>query len=165
MKHERPVRVLFVCLGNICRSPLAEGIFRRMVVDAGLGDRVDVDSAGTGNWHIGEPPHPESTAVAARRGLRLEGQARQVAPEDLSDFDYVIAMDASNLADLREMAQKGAAARARIHRLREFDPTPGADLDVPDPYGGGPGGFERVHDVVERACSGLLDHLRQNHPL
>ena len=152
-----PLRILFVCLGNICRSPLAEGIFRK-----GLADRVRVDSAGTGDWHVGEPPHPRSAAVAERRGVRLDSRARQVRPADLEDFDYVVAMDASNLAELRRLA----SGPARIHRLREFDPMgDDSDLDVPDPYGGGPEGFERVHDVVERSCTGLLEHLRRSHAL
>lgn len=163
---DRPLRVLFVCLGNICRSPLAEGVFRQMLERDGLDAAVEVDSAGTGSWHVGEPPHPESTAVAARRGVRLSGSARQVEPSDLGRYDYVVAMDGSNMAELRRMAEDTPGASARLHRLREFEPAPSeAELDVPDPYGGGARGFERVHDVVEEACAGLLDHIRRRHEL
>lgn len=152
------IRVLFVCMGNICRSPLAEGVFRHLVKEASLGDRFEIDSAGTSSYHTGDPPDSRTTAVAKRRGITLTGQSRQVEPADLQQFDYVLVMDGENHAAVQRLTKAGAA-RAAIHRLREFDPDDD-DLDVPDPYYGGPDGFENVHDTVERACRAFLDHVR-----
>jgi protein-tyrosine phosphatase len=155
------MRVLFVCMGNICRSPTAEGVMRRLVAEAGLEDRIEVDSAGTGGWHAGDPPDVRATAAAARRGVTLDGAARQVRPEDFDEFDLVIAMDRENLRGLLTLAPDEAAAE-RIRLLREFDPSSAGapDLDVPDPYYGGDRGFETVLDMTEAACRGLLDELR-----
>ena len=157
----RPVRLLFVCLGNICRSPTAEGVMRSLVRKAGLADSVHVDSAGTGGWHIGSAPDERATAAARSRGIALEGRARQVRPEDFADFDLLIAMDRANVRDLRALAGS-EEERARVRLLREFDPaTEGSgDLDVPDPYYGAAGGFEEVLDLVEAACEGLLAQIR-----
>jgi protein-tyrosine phosphatase len=149
--------VLFVCLGNICRSPLAEGVFRHLVRAEGLEDRFVIDSAGTGAWHVGDPPDTRSIAVAEANGVALEGRARQVRPEDLERFDVVVAMDRENLRDLQRMAANGA--RSRVHLLREFDPEGGGD-EVPDPYFGGTGGFEAVYRMVRRSCEALLQELR-----
>lgn len=149
--------VLFVCLGNICRSPLAEGVFRSLVREEGIEDRFTIDSAGTGAWHVGEPPDPRSIEVAASNGVPLDGCARQVRPEDLERFDVVIAMDRENLRNLERMAANGT--RARIHLLREFDPEGGGD-EVPDPYYGGPRGFQDVYEMVHRSCRSLLEELR-----
>ena len=156
------VRLLFVCMGNICRSPTAEAVMARELREAGLEDRVELDSAGTGSWHVGEPPDPRSTAAAARRGVALQGAARQVAPQDLERFDLVLAMDRENLDELQRLALD-AAARAKVRLLREFDPAAVAagDLDVPDPYYGAGDGFARVLDVVEAGCAGLLATLRE----
>jgi protein-tyrosine phosphatase len=156
------VRLLFVCMGNICRSPTAEAVMARELREAGLEDRVELDSAGTGSWHVGDPPDPRSTAAAARRGVTLGGAARQVAPEDLATFDLVLAMDRQNRDALERLAPD-AAARARIRLLREFDPAAVAagDLDVPDPYYGAGDGFAQVLDVVEAGCAGLLRSLRE----
>jgi protein-tyrosine phosphatase len=155
-------RILFVCMGNICRSPTAEGVMRHLVAKAGLGDGIQVDSAGTGGWHVGEPPDTRSTAAARRRGIVLDGAARQVTARDFDRYDLIIAMDRENLRGLERLASD-AAARAKLHLLREFDPaSAGApDLDVPDPYYGGAGGFDRVLDLVEAACAGLLEHVRR----
>ena len=157
-----PTRVLFVCLGNICRSPLAEGVFRSLVRERGLDAYYRIDSAGTGAWHTGDSPDARSIAVALKNGVRLTGQARQAHAADLSDFDYVIAMDRQNLRDLQALASRGPSAApgasASIHLLREFDPDPG-DRQVPDPYYGGDEGFDRVYVMVRRACAGLLDEL------
>ncbi len=155
------MRILFVCMGNICRSPTAEGVMRRLVEDAGLADRITIESAGTGAWHAGEPPDRRATLAARRRGFALEGAARAVTPEDFRDFDLLIAMDRSNLGDLLAVAPDEDAAE-KVRLLREFDPrSAGApDLDVPDPYYGGDRGFETVLDMVEAACRGLLDDLR-----
>jgi protein-tyrosine phosphatase len=147
-------------MGNICRSPTAEGVMRRLLREQGLEDAVEVDSAGTGDWHAGDPPDARAVAAARARGITLEGAARIVAPHDFEAYDLILAADRSNLRDLRAVAPAGAAAR--MHLLREFDPaSEGApDLDVPDPYYGGDDGFERVLDLVEAACRGLLDDLR-----
>lgn len=152
-----PVKVLFVCLGNICRSPLAESVFRHLARERGVEDRFELDSAGTSGWHVGAPPDRRSAATARARGVEVAGRSRQLAARDLRRFDYVIAMDAENLAEI-EALQAAAGGTARVHRLREWDPERGA-LDVPDPYYGGARGFEDVHDIVERSCAALLDHL------
>lgn len=149
--------VLFVCLGNICRSPLAEGVFRHLVAERGLEDRFEIDSAGTGGWHVGHPPDERSVAVASEHGIALDGAARQVRPEDLERFDIVLAMDSENLRDLERLAVD-AESRSRLHLLREFDPEADS-LDVPDPYYGGTSGFENAYRMVRRACEGLLDRL------
>ncbi len=155
------MRILFVCLGNICRSPTAEGVMARLVRDAGLDGEVVIDSAGTSGWHVGEPPDPRAAAAARRRGTELTGAARQVRPEDFHEFDLILAMDGSNLRDLHAMAPH-PQAREKVRLLREFDPASAdaGDLDVPDPYYGGPRGFDDVLDLVEAACRGLLDEIR-----
>ncbi|HYJ80441.1 MAG TPA: low molecular weight protein-tyrosine-phosphatase [Longimicrobiaceae bacterium] len=157
-----PIRVLFVCMGNICRSPLAEALFRVEVERRGLGDGFEIDSAGTSGYHRGAPPDRRSAEVARRRGVELTGSSRRLGADDLARFDYVIAMDADNLADV-EALQRADAGRARVHRLREFDPRADSP-DVPDPYYGGPRGFDDVHDIVERATAGLLDHILAERP-
>jgi protein-tyrosine phosphatase len=156
-----PVRLVFVCLGNICRSPTAEGAMRRIIAEQGLGDQIEIDSAGTGGWHVGAAPDARATATAARRGTALAGAARRFDPGDFERFDFVLAMDAENKRDLLAIAPD-AAARAKVRLLREFDPdSRGAgDLDVPDPYYGGDDGFEHVLDLVEAATLGLLAELR-----
>nr|WP_205696935.1 low molecular weight protein-tyrosine-phosphatase [Conexibacter sp. SYSU D00693] len=155
------MRVLFVCLGNICRSPTAEGVLRHLVREEGLEDVVTIDSAGTGDWHVGNPPDARSAEAAMRRGITLDGAARQVIARDFEEHDLLLAADRSNLAALRRLAPD-AEARAKVRLLREFDPEAVAsgDLDVPDPYYGGEDGFDHVLDVVERACRGLLDEVR-----
>lgn len=153
---EPRIAVLFVCLGNICRSPLAEGVFAHLVRARGLDDRFEVDSAGTGAWHIGEPADRRSAAVAARHGVSLDGRARKVEPSDFDRFDLVIAMDRDNLRDLERMVD-GSPHRPRLRLLREWDSEAGDE--VPDPYYGGPDGFERVYAMVRRSCEALLDDL------
>ena len=159
----RSTRILFVCLGNICRSPTAEGVMRALVREAGLEESIELDSAGTGAWHVGSPPDERATETARARGIALEGAARQVRRADFDDFDLLIAMDRKNLADLRRLAPD-ERARARIRLLREFDPASAGlgvdELDVPDPYYGGPRGFEDVLDLVHAACEGLLAQIR-----
>jgi low molecular weight protein-tyrosine phosphatase len=157
---ERPVRLLFVCLGNICRSPTAEGVMRSLVVQAGLERSIELDSAGTGGWHVGSAPDERATAAAGSRGIALEGSARQVSARDFDEFDLLIAMDRSNMRELQRLAD-GDGQRARVRLLREFDPAgmQGGDLDVPDPYYGSPGGFEEVLDFVQLACEGLLAQI------
>jgi protein-tyrosine phosphatase len=153
------MRILFVCMGNICRSPTAEGAMRRLVSQAGLDDRVEIESAGTGGWHVGEPPDERATLAARRRGITLSGAAQQVTPEDFRRFDLLIALDRANLRELLALAPDEEAAE-KVRLLREFDPAASGDLDVPDPYYGGDRGFETVLDLVEAACRGLLDELR-----
>jgi len=165
----RPIRVLFVCLGNICRSPLAEGVFIHLAEQAGVADRFDVDSAGTGDWHVGERPDPRSVEVARKHGVELPSLARQVTRADLDRFDYIVAMDRENLWDLERMAREipGARARAKIHLLRVDDPerAPGDDRhDVPDPYYGGASGFEQVYQMVYRSAEALLQRLLAENP-
>jgi protein-tyrosine phosphatase len=151
------VRVLFVCLGNICRSPTAEGVFRSVAEQEGV--QVEVESAGTGDWHVGNPPDERATSAAASRGIELAGAARQVDPGDFDAFDLVVAMDAANAADLQRIAP-GAEAAEKIRLLREWDPEAAGELDVPDPYYGGPDGFEDVLDMVERSSRALLEEVR-----
>jgi protein-tyrosine phosphatase len=151
-------RILFVCLGNICRSPLAEGVFRHLAREAGVLDRFEIDSAGTGDWHVGEPPDSRAAAVARKHGIELSGRARQVTREDLRNFDHVLAMDRDNLEELRRMAER-AGATAKIRLLREHDPEAEGASDVPDPYYGGPSGFEEVYRIVSRSCRELLAEL------
>lgn len=153
-------RVLFVCLGNICRSPLAEGIFLHVARERGVADRFEADSCGTGHWHAGEPPDHRAMAVAKRRGVHLPSIARQVdAGCDFEDFDVIVAMDASN----RQALVRLGAPEERVRLMRSYDrelaDARGEALDVPDPYYGGPEGFDRVFEMLERACHGLLDEL------
>jgi protein-tyrosine phosphatase len=158
------IGVLFVCLGNICRSPLAAAVFGEIVRGEGLEARFQVDSAGTSDYHTGDSPDPRTVSEAQRRGLTLEHAARQIGIEDLERFDYVIAMDASNLGRIERLA-KSLGRSAELHLLRAFDEEANDDLEVPDPYFGGPDGFADVHDMIERACRGLLDHIRSQHAL
>ena len=158
MNKTSTISVLFVCMGNICRSPTAEGVFRHYVAEAGLDDLFEIDSAGTHAYHVGEPPDRRAQLAAERRGFTLSHlRARRVAPEDFERFHYIIAMDQDNLLMLQEQAD--AAQRDRIRLLLEFGSGP--ETDVPDPYYGGATGFERVLDLVEYASRGLLESLRQ----
>jgi protein-tyrosine phosphatase len=155
------MRILFVCMGNICRSPTAEGVMRGLLRAAGLERVVAIDSAGTGGWHAGDPPDSRAVAAARSRDIVVEGAARQVTDEDFERYDLLLVMDRENQRDLLARAPD-AQARAKVRLLREFDPAAVAagDLDVPDPYYGGPHGFDRVLDLVEAACRGLLDEVR-----
>lgn len=153
MKH----RVLFVCLGNICRSPTAHGIFEHKVRQAGAEDRVDIESAGTGAWHVGKGPDPRAREAARRRGYDMDAlRARQVDPSDFERFDYILAMDQNNLDELQLMAP--SSYDGHLGLFLAFGDWPEVQ-EVPDPYYGGDQGFEYVLDLVENACDGLLDHL------
>jgi protein-tyrosine phosphatase len=156
-----PMRILFVCMGNICRSPTAEGVMRALLRAEGLDGRIELDSAGTGSWHAGDPPDARAMAAARARDIELDGAARQVTSADFERFDLLLAMDRENARELHARAPDDAA-RAKVRLLREFDPAAVAagDLDVPDPYYGGSQGFERVLDLVTAACRGLLDEVR-----
>jgi protein-tyrosine phosphatase len=157
---EDRVGVLFICLGNICRSPLAEAVFRAQVQEVGLADRFDIDSAGTGSYHEGEPPDERTLRVARARGIAMNHTARRIQSNDLRRFHYVLAMDAENLRRTRRLAD-GTQTNADIRLLRSFDPDAPPDAEVPDPYFGGGRGFETVHELVESACRGLLQHIRK----
>lgn len=158
------VRVLFVCLGNICRSPLAEGIMRHHVREAGLAAEIAIASAGTGSWHVGEPPHEGSQLVALAHGIDLAAQrARHLRPEDLAAHDYVVAMDQQNLSDIIALDPQGRY-HDRVFRLLELVPELG-ERDVPDPYHAAASGFEHVYRLVEAGTSALLERIAQEHGL
>ena len=158
-ENKEKVSVLFVCMGNICRSPTAEGVFRHFVVEAGLAESIEVDSAGTHAYHGGEPSDLRASEAAKRRGYSLAGiRARKVSDEDFEQFDYVIAMDRDNLAILIDKSDA-----QHHHKISLFlEHSEGDDGEVPDPYYGGSLGFERVLDLVEEASRGLLETLQRN---
>lgn len=159
MENSPTVSVLFVCMGNICRSPTAQGVFEQRVRGAGLAGRVEADSAGTLSYHVGSPPDPRAQAAARGRGIELAGQrARQVRPEDFDQFDYVVAMDRDNHAALAALCPPGR--EDRLHLMMELAPE-SAEREVPDPYYGGDRGFERVLDMLELASTGLLNRIRE----
>jgi low molecular weight protein-tyrosine phosphatase len=159
MSKGSPISILFVCTGNICRSPTAEGVFRYCVEKAGLAARITSDSAGTHDYHIGEPPDPRTQAAARQRGYELgELRARRVRREDFERFDYVLAMDETNLLQLERLCPREHAHKLKL--FLEFGDR--STREVPDPYYGGPEGFERVLDLVEAAAQGLLHHLRND---
>lgn len=158
------ISVLFVCLGNICRSPLAEAVFRQVVAEAGLESRFRIDSAGTSGYHDGDPPDRRTAEVASRRGVEVAGASRQVTRQDVSAFDYLVVMDGDNLRAVQRLVGS-ASADAEVRLLREFDADADESMDVPDPYFGGAVGFEVVHDLVERSARGLLQHLVERHGL
>lgn len=155
------IRVLFVCMGNICRSPMGHGVFEDLVESAGLSGQISVDSAGTHAYHVGEPPDARAREAAGRRGYELAGQrARLAESSDLEVFDYVLAMDRDNLAHLRQMA--GPEATAQVQLLLDFAATR-AEKEVPDPYYGSHSGFDRALDLIEEAAEGLLQEIRARH--
>jgi protein-tyrosine phosphatase len=154
------IRVCFVCLGNICRSPTAEACFVDLANRAGLAERFVIDSAGTGSWHVGERAHAETRATGRRRGIEVTSIARQFVASDFARFDYVLAMDGENRRNLLRLAPD-EAARAKVHLLRDFDPASPKGQDVPDPYY--EGRFDEVFDICQAAARGLLEHLREVH--
>lgn len=153
-------KILFVCLGNICRSPMAEGVMRRLVKEAGLEKEFVIDSAGTSGYHQGDLPDSRMRAHASRRGYNLTHRSRRVRTEDFYDFDLIIGMDDHNIDDLQERAPSTEAA-GKIHQMTEYNTRIPAD-HIPDPYYGGSSGFEHVIDLLEDACSGLLETLTQD---
>lgn len=155
------VKVLFVCMGNICRSPTAQGIFAALLEREGLQNVIEVDSAGTHSYHIGNPPDRRAQASAQRRGIDLSGlRARRVEQRDFEQFDYVLAMDQENYRHLEALCRDDHRRKLRL--FMEFAPHLN-EPEVPDPYYGGASGFERVLDMVEEAAQGLLDHIRRHH--
>jgi protein-tyrosine phosphatase len=162
---EPRLSVLFVCMGNICRSPTAHAVLRRRLEQLGLQGTVAVDSAGTHGYHVGHPPDERASAAARLRGYDLAGiRARQVAREDLEHSDYVLAMDAANFSALERLAESADAPRAELRLFLDFAPDL-AGRDVPDPYYGARNGFEEVLDLVEQGAEALIDHMRARHGL
>ena len=164
------IRVVFVCLGNICRSPLGEGLLRHKVDSEGLEHRFHIDSSGTSSYHNGEPPDPGSVAVANKHGVDISGQrSRQFTRSEVLDWDYVIAMDSSNRYNILRLIDGDAdEVRGRLWLLRNFehdDDGSGDDDGVPDPWGGGRRGFDDVYDIVDRCCDNLLKYIRRQHGL
>lgn len=154
------VRVLFVCLGNICRSPLAQGVFENVLRRQGLEDEVFVDSAGTGSWHVGHPPDERAQRSAGLRGLDISTQrARRIGPNDCQSFDYILTMDEENKRAVAALCRKGSA---KVRPFLDFAPDR-PEWEVPDPFYGGPEGFEHVMDLVETASEGLLDEIKKKH--
>ena len=151
-------RICFVCLGNIVRSPLAENLFKHLSENAGVSHKYDVDSAGTGSWHVGARPDSRMRSVASQQGFEYDGRARQFKRHDFHRFDLIVAMDTNNRSDLMRMAQT-PQHQEKIRLLREFDPQGRKNSAVPDPYYGGIDGFEEVYEIVERSCRGLLASL------
>ncbi|MBE0494023.1 MAG: low molecular weight phosphotyrosine protein phosphatase [Thiomicrospira sp.] len=159
---KQKVSVLFVCMGNICRSPTAHAVFRKLVRDEGLEDWIIIDSAGTHAYHVGNPPDDRSMQTAANRGVQMDDlRARKVDFSDLIEFDYVLTMDADNYENLMKMAPTDLQSKVRL--FMEFAPDVGLDY-VPDPYYGGADGFENVFDMVEAASRCLLAHIKQSQP-
>ena len=159
MVSKTTIRVLFVCMGNICRSPTAEGVFRKLIEEAGLTDRIEIDSAGTHAYHVGEPPDSRAQAAAKRRGVDLSLQrGRQAVAEDFKRFEYVLAMDEENLEKLLSICPDGLEEKVEL--FMEYA-AGGHPREVPDPYFGGASGFDRVLDMIEAASQGLLADIRQ----
>ncbi len=156
MSEKPPVKILFVCLGNICRSPLAEGIMRAVVGEAGRDSDFVIDSAGTGGWHVGSAPDPRSIAVAARNGIDIAAQrCRRIEPADFESFDLILAMDRSNLDDLLALAP--APARPKVHMFLAY--ASGQDKEIGDPYYGGADGFDRAYRIIRDASLSLIDRF------
>ena len=163
MNHDAAIKVLFVCMGNICRSPSAEGVFRKLVEEQGLANDIGIDSAGTIGYHVGESPDARAQAAALERGIDLSTlRARQFTPEDFIVFDYIIAMDEDNLRNILELDPGDGKAEVSLFLqfADQFD-----EREVPDPYYGGSNGFQRVLDMIEDASHGLLKHIRQQKKL
>lgn len=162
MQPKPRIGVVFVCLGNICRSPTAEAVFARDVAAAGLAHLFETDSAGTGDWHAGELAHPPTRALAESRGVTISHRARQIRPTDFERFEHVIVMDRQNLKNVLALA-KTDAHRQRVRLFRAFEADAEPEAEVPDPYYSGE--FDRVFDICEAASRGLLAHLRKHHDL
>lgn len=158
------VRVCFVCLGNICRSPTAEGVFRHLVSEAELGHAFEIDSAGTAGYHVGDAPDHRARAAGKRAGIAIGGSARQFVVGDFSRFDYVIAMDSSNHADLTKLARSPEVAK-KIRLMRSYDPDSPAGAPIPDPYYGDDADFDEVLTLCRTACTHLLAEIRRDHAL
>ena len=159
-----PIKVLFVCLGNICRSPMAEGLLIDLVGKQNLATKIHIDSAGTSGHHDGELADARMRQTATRHGIQLTTRSRQIKANDLHTFDYILAMDRSNLRNIEALRHPGNPGKAKLHLMREFDPLADS-LDVPDPYYGGQDGFEAVFQMLGRANAAFLEHLRKENGL
>ncbi len=159
-----PVSVLFVCLGNICRSPLAEGIFKRLVEQRGFSEEILCDSAGTAGYHEGADPDHRSMEIAKRNGIALNHIGRKLKEEDFQNFDYIVAMDQSNFGHLKSHKANKPGVRAKVFKMMDYDNAETGN-DVPDPYYGGTRGFEIVYDMLHEACNNLLDHIVKENKL
>ena len=160
ISKENPFKIVFVCLGNICRSPTAEGMFQHLVNERGLQPYFYIDSAGTSAFHIGEPANSKSQQVANQHGVKLPSRARRFEAADLEEFDLIFAMDRENLENIKQLDSRNQYSE-KIKLLREYDSQPG-NGEVPDPYYGGMDGFQNVFDIVKRSCEALLDELEGN---
>jgi protein-tyrosine phosphatase len=162
MSETTRIKVLFVCMGNICRSPTAQGVFRKLVESQGLEQVIEIDSAGTHGYHAGEPPDRRARETARRRGIDLSDlRARQVVPEDFERFDYVLVMDQENYHSVSAICPSNQLRKLML--FMDFAPHL-RSREVPDPYYGAAGGFEQVFDMVEAAAEGLLSEIRRRHP-
>lgn len=157
-----PKKIVFVCMGNICRSPTGEGVLRKLAAERGMSDLIEIESAGTIDYHAGELPDPRMRRAAAARGYKLESRARQFKPADFDRFDLIVAMDRENQADLLALDPTGAHQH-KVRLLSDFIDRP-EQIDVPDPYYGGAAGFERVLDMIEEASESILDSLFEDEP-
>ncbi|MDP5169633.1 MAG: low molecular weight phosphotyrosine protein phosphatase [Bacteroidia bacterium] len=164
IQKEAMIKVLFVCLGNICRSPAAEGLMRKHIDEAGLSGKILVESAGTSGWHVGDLPDPRMREAALRHGVILDTRAREFRAEDLSTFDYIIAMDRQNERDILALVPTGTTPHAWVQLMRSYDQEEKAD-DVPDPYFGGKHGFEQVYHMLNRCTKVFFDAIKETHGL
>ena len=159
MALSKPFEICFVCLGNICRSPLAEGVFQALINDQGFENQIIIHSAGTGNWHVGASPDARMQATARNKGIQLTSRAQQIESGDIRRFDLVLAMDRSNLETMEYLCSPEMAAK-KLRLFRAFDPEADGNLDVPDPYYGRDDGFEHVFQIVHRTCPPILEYVK-----
>lgn len=159
------IKIIFVCLGNICRSPLAEAIFKDLVRKEGLENVVMCDSAGTSNYHIGSPPDPRTIQNAKKNQIKIEHLARQFSVDDFQAYNYILAMDTSNKKNILNLLNKETRDETKVMLMRKFEPEDADTIDVPDPYYSDGDGFQHVHDILQRTCKKFLDFIIKEHQL